>query len=159
MTDDVKKAAEKRAAAKPSDKPETNRKDEKTGQETRSSGHTADPVIAPPSKADEISENQKAVEDIAKKHDIDPADINYGDGAGHGHPTVDLGASSVRVADLEADLPEPDRWVVDNYRQLREERGISWADLAKDIESHDPRLAEYFKKHGADLDKRYGDKD
>lgn len=87
---------------------------------------------------------------------IDPADVALDDiNTNVGHPTVDLGEtakSSVRVEDL-ASYPSVEEHVLDNYRQLKAERGWSWDDVAAHVAHADPRLAAFFRAKGSDLDK------
>ena len=53
--------------------------------------------------------------------------------------------------------PFVDEDVKENYRQLRAERGCSWEQLAKEMQSTDPNLAAWFRQQaGAEKPKRAG---
>ena len=42
--------------------------------------------------------------------------------------------------------------LAENYEQLREERGCTWEQLAKEHETHDERIAAYFRERSANED-------
>ena len=45
---------------------------------------------------------------------------------------------------------EIERDVVENYRALRAERGLSWEQLAAQVHAPDPNLAAWFRSQAAD---------
>lgn len=112
-------------------------------KEVAASGLSADPAIT------------EAVATGLSGIGIDPADVSADRiNTNVGHPTVDLGdtaRSSVRVEDLGS-FPPLDQQVLENYRQLKAERGLSWDDVADQVAHADPRLAAYFRSEGSKLD-------
>lgn len=43
-------------------------------------------------------------------------------------------------------MSDIDKDLADNYRQLKSERGCTWAQLASEVETHDPAIAAWFRE-------------
>lgn len=53
---------------------------------------------------------------------------------------------------IVVDIPAPSQDTIDNYIQLKNERQVSWDDIAAQVSVQDPALAEYLRKNGSKLE-------
>ena len=50
-------------------------------------------------------------------------------------------------------IADPSKEVLDNYVSLKNERDMSWDQVADGVDSQDPALADYLRQHGAEHEK------